>query len=122
MNLINLIRYSELLLMERDVLLSSRVPCKLMDNSRFMLEIMYCLKEDVLDVPIFSHRELCKFNKENMMLYSGLDASRSDNTLRLKNIYLKAKTILRPLRNLYKRFEKKGWRFHIRMILTLYIM
>lgn len=105
MNYVNLIRYSELLLMEYDILEYARVSSRLMDNSQLMLYVMNLLYPPVLSVPIFTCHKLTRFDQLDMKLYVGKDIYRSRVLLRLKSIYHRM-SFLKPLRELYVKAEK----------------
>ncbi len=106
MNYVNLIRYSELLLMENDILALSRIPLRMKDDAKLMLTVMYELYPSILDVPVFTHHQLTKFNKKDMKLYTGKDVQRSDLVLLLKEMYHQMK-FLKPLRDIFKKVENE---------------
>lgn len=105
MNYLNYIGYSNLMLMETDVVKYCRVPNLEMDDSKYMLKVMYDLYPEILQVPVFSRCAICRFDLGTMTLYRGIDARRSPRVLMLKAVYKKMKTVLKPLRNLYKKVE-----------------
>lgn len=63
-NMMNQMKYSNLLLFEYDCLELTDVSTKEMNNSRFMLDVIKCLYEDVLEIPIFSHCVVRCYDKE----------------------------------------------------------
>lgn len=107
-NLLNLIRYSEILLLEQDVVSCTRIPVKNMEKGTLLLQVMHTLYPHVLNFPIHSHHELCTYNPQDMTLVSGLDAQRSKYILHLKKIYHRLHRIelLERIRYLYKNYER----------------
>lgn len=55
LNLVNMMKFSNLLLMEKECLENARVSIENMKQSKFMLQIINSLYQEVLDIPIFSH-------------------------------------------------------------------
>ncbi len=108
MNFLNCLRYSNMLLMESDIVECSRIPNREMNGAKFMLRILNDLYPAILEVPVFSHHQLLRYDSKKMVLYSGLDAKRPLLLIRMKDIYKRFSTILKPVRNLYKFFENKG--------------
>lgn len=106
-NLLNLICYSDILLLERDIVACARIPLKYLANAQLMLRTMNELYPEVLKLPIHSHHELCKFDPQSMTLLSGLDSQRSLLIIQLKRLYTKHKKLLQPLREFYKNIERK---------------
>lgn len=68
LNMMNQMRYSNLLLLEHDCLELTDVSVDDMSFSRFMLDIIKNLYEDVLDVPIFSHCVVREYDKNKGIL------------------------------------------------------
>lgn len=64
LNMMNQIRYSNLLLFEQDCLELTDVHVEDMKQSKFMLNIINHLYADVLEVPIFSHCQKREYDKE----------------------------------------------------------
>ena len=105
MNYVNLVRYSELLLMERDILTLTRIPLAKKDGAKLMLAVMCELYPAILDVPIFTHHQLTRFNRSDMKLYVGKDMQRSSLVLLIKKMYHKMQ-FLKPIRDLFVKVEK----------------
>lgn len=55
LNLVNMMKFSNLLLLEKECLENARVSIENMKQSKFMLQIINSLYQEVLDIPIFSH-------------------------------------------------------------------
>ena len=104
MNYVNLVRYSELLLMDRDILALNRIPLMKKDGAKLMLAVMCELYPAILEVPIFTHHQLTRFNKSDMKLYMGKDIQRSNLVLLIKNMYHRMQ-FLKPLRDLFVKME-----------------
>ena len=63
LNMMNMMRYSNLLLFEKDCIDLTNISVKDMRGSKLMLDVINGLYSDVLDVPIFSHCKIRKYNK-----------------------------------------------------------
>ncbi len=63
MNMLNMMRYSNLLLMEYDCLSSASVSVEQMKSSKFMLDVIIKLDDTIMDIPVFSHCIDRKYNK-----------------------------------------------------------
>lgn len=68
MNLINKMKFCNLLLTESECLKYARVEVANLRSSMFMLSIIKNLYSDVLEIPIFSHCQTRSYNKEKGML------------------------------------------------------
>ena len=68
LNMMNQMRYSNLLLLEQDCLELTNIPIAYMNYSKFMLDIIKNLYEDVLEVPIFSHCVVRQYDKDKGVL------------------------------------------------------
>lgn len=108
MNYINFIEYSNMLLMESDVVALCRIHTADMDKARYMLDTLNNLYPPVLEIPVFSHHKLLRYDPKKMILYSGLEAKRPLLLIRLKEIYKRFSFILKPARDLYKYFERNS--------------
>lgn len=70
LNLLNLIKYSSYQHVDYDVMCAGRVKNEYLSDSRFMLHCLNAIYPEVLDIPVFSHCSMRKFNREMMSLNS----------------------------------------------------
>lgn len=68
MNLINKMKFCNLLLTESECLKYARVEVSSLRGSMFMLSVIKNLYSDVLEIPIFSHGQVRSYNKNKGML------------------------------------------------------
>lgn len=68
LNLVNMMKFSNLLLMEKECLENARVDIENMNQSKFMLQIINNLSRDILDIPIFSHCQSRIYDKASESL------------------------------------------------------
>lgn len=68
LNFLNLFKYSNLLLMEKDIVQYCRINTDIMKKSKFMINVINELYPDVLEVPVFSHCMLRKYDKSRLEL------------------------------------------------------
>ena len=63
-----MMKFSNLLLMEKECLENARVDIENMNQSKFMLQIINNLSRDILDIPIFSHCQSRIYDKASESL------------------------------------------------------
>ena len=68
LNLVNMMKFSNLLLLEKECLENARVNIENMKQSKFMLQIINSLNQEVLDIPIFSHCQSRVYDKKSESL------------------------------------------------------
>lgn len=81
MNWMNLIRYDSIQMIQYEGLLSARLGYKDTSNARFMLYCQEKLFPEVLDIPIFSHCKMRKFNRDRMMISERFSFKRAAKTV-----------------------------------------
>ncbi len=72
-NLLNLIRYSSYQHADYNVMCAGRVKNEYLSDSRFMLHCLNAIYPEVLDIPVFSHCTMRKFNRNMMTLDSQIN-------------------------------------------------
>lgn len=68
LNFINLSKYCSLLLMESECIKYGMQSTESLKKSKFMLSVINQLKPEILEIPVFSHRELKKYNPQKGIL------------------------------------------------------
>ena len=86
LNFINWSKYCSLLLMESECLFYGRQHIAPLKQSKFMLSVINELHSDVLNIPVFSHCTLRKYNKESGVLEYPQQSTKTKVKIKLKNI------------------------------------
>lgn len=100
LNLVNMMKFSNLLLMERECLENARVNIESMKQSKFMLQIINNLSKDILDIPIFSHCQTRIYNKETEALLPERKSLKTSIKQKIKDII--PATVLNHLKQVAK--------------------
>ena len=98
-------KFSNLLLMERECLENARVNIENMKQSKFMLQIINNLSNDILDIPIFSHCQSRIYNKETETLLSERKPLKTSIKQKIKDII--PATVLNRLKQVAKSEQAK---------------